>query len=823
MKNYFMSKKILWYAIAWAVISFSSVSLAYFTDWLVDTSFLSWLWANGPVYTTTLLTDWKYLVWGAFSWYNGTATNRITRLNNNGTIDTSFNSGGQRANNIVRTTQQQSNGKYIIWGNFTWYDGVSINRIARLNTDWSLDTTFNPGSWLNTTVISTFLQSDDKVIIMWSFTNFSGTVRNRIARLNTDGTLDTTFNPGTLANATVYNLVQQPDTKYIVGGHFTTFNWTARTRIARITTWGVLDLTFGATTGANNYISSMALQPDGRIIVGWLFTWYNSLPINRIARLTSWWLLDTTFNSGGVGANELIWSVRLQSDGKILIWGAFTAYNWVPVSGIARLHPDGSLDTTFNPGWLWANSDVYRNGMILQSDGKILIWGNFSWYNGTWVGYITRLWYFTTGAITAPTKLSSGTITDTTFTITWTSNIYATWVTISGWSTANITWLNCIQTTALQVDCSLQVQTSWDVVVSYIDANGGLSTLLHTWYVIDNLPPVITINSPINNTQIESSSITVIFSGSDNVTWSILYECKVDTGSWSLCNSPYVVWWLWYGVHTVYIRWMDVVWNISAIASISVNYPAPIVWFWGGWGSAWTSTNNSSLTNEWNSTTNNQPTPTNPVEPVVVEPWVPSSIIWELYNWGIEDGRCYVRWSGSTVYQGNNVSMAFRKSHQMLYSYGLTKWKGTLDYRPEDTITREEAARFMVEYARNVLCREKVRVYENNFSDIQESDSTLESYLKLSYEYGIFKWSEGKFKPKDVISSDELSAVIVRMVTNEFKDERGLDWAQEYKKALDVYAKWSVINIMRSNIAEVMYDVYRNNEYERKPVWYVIK
>ena len=131
-----------------------------------------------------------------------------------------------------------------------------------------------------------------------------------------------------------------------------------------------------------------------------------------------------------------------------------------------------------------------------------------------------------------------------------------------------------------------------------------------------------------------------------------------------------------------------------------------------------------------------------------------------------------------TIDQGIQVSEAFKIAHQMLYSYELTRWQGTRDYRPFDYLTREEAARFMVEFAINVLCRKPNRSYADNFTDIADANPTLISYIRKSYEYDIFHGDQvdeksktsTTFRPLDKISRDEIIATMVRLVTNEYNE-----------------------------------------------------
>src|SRR5204862_3149330 len=119
------------------------------------------------------------------------------------------------------------------------------------------------------------LQPDGKILIGGIFSTFNGSARNRIARLNSNGTLDTGFNPGTGTNNFVYTMALQPDGRIVIAGNFTNYNGTTRYRIARINSDGTLDTSFDGGTEANGDISAVRLQPDGRILMAGDFTSYN--------------------------------------------------------------------------------------------------------------------------------------------------------------------------------------------------------------------------------------------------------------------------------------------------------------------------------------------------------------------------------------------------------------------------------------------------------------------------------------------------------------------------------------------------------------------
>jgi uncharacterized delta-60 repeat protein len=406
-------------------------------DGSLDNTFNPGSGTNNTLYSIALQPDGKIIIGGGFTSYNGTTRNSIARLNSDGTLDNTLNPG-TGTNGFLRSISLQPDGKIVIGGWFSFYGGESINCIARLNVDGTLDNTFNPGAGANNNVLSTALQSDGKIVIGGDFSSYNMTTQNYIARLNVDGTLDNTFNPGTGASHSIRNIALQPDGKIIIGGYFVSYNWTARRRIARLNVDGTLDNTFNPGTGANGAVNSIALQPDGKIIIGGEFISFNDTTRRRIARLNVDGTLDNTFNPGtgagstvhaialqpdgkiiiggyfidytgtarnriarlnndgtldntfnpGSGASDAVYSITLQSDGKIIIGGLFLSYNWTARMRIARLNADGSLDNTFNPG-TGVSGDV--NSIALQPDGKIIIGGGFTSYNGTTRNSIARL------------------------------------------------------------------------------------------------------------------------------------------------------------------------------------------------------------------------------------------------------------------------------------------------------------------------------------------------------------------------------------------------------------------------------------------------
>jgi hypothetical protein len=147
-----------------------------------------------------------------------------------------------------------------------------------------LDTSFNPGIGPNNQITAIAIQSDGKIIIGDWFTSYNGSPVNRIARIHVDGSIDNTFNPSSGPNASISALAIQIDGKIVIGGGFVTYNGTNRKGIARVNFDGSLDNSFNPGAGVSN-ITTMAIQPDGKILIGGLFNTYDQTRRNGLARI----------------------------------------------------------------------------------------------------------------------------------------------------------------------------------------------------------------------------------------------------------------------------------------------------------------------------------------------------------------------------------------------------------------------------------------------------------------------------------------------------------------------------------------------------------
>ncbi len=210
------------------------------------------------------------------------------------------------------------------------------------------------------------------------FPDYAGFLAPRhagIMRLLPNGANDPTFNPGTGAEylverSGVQALALQPDGRILVGGLFTNFSGYPRLGLARLDTNGVIEAGFvpyGGTRQLN--VSEIKLQRDGKILIVGAFSNLYGTTISGLARLFTNGLIDTTFNPMPITGGT-VRRILLQPNGRIVIGGSFTNVQGSPRFGLARLNSNGLIDPTFDPG-----PDQYGDviALALQPDGRILV------------------------------------------------------------------------------------------------------------------------------------------------------------------------------------------------------------------------------------------------------------------------------------------------------------------------------------------------------------------------------------------------------------------------------------------------------------------
>lgn len=306
--------------------------------------------ANGSVHITTIQEDGKIIIGGQFSSYDGIVRNRIARLNTDGTLDTTFASGfepiGMAGEEGISAMAIQQDGKIIASGWFTTFNGESVNNIVRINIDGSLDTTFNAGTGLNYAAVAIAVQSDGKIIINNGYSKY----------------YQGSYDVGNIYNGAV------------VG------------KIARLNIDGTLDETFALSFAGDN-INTMTIQSDDKIIIGGNFSSYNGKAVNHIVRLNANGIPDSSFNysevpNGLVAINDIV----VQSNGKLVI-GYLTNYG-TSADNIARLNSDGTLDRTFSYDM---NLNNTLSVIAIQPNDKVIIGGHFTTSDGSIRNSVARL------------------------------------------------------------------------------------------------------------------------------------------------------------------------------------------------------------------------------------------------------------------------------------------------------------------------------------------------------------------------------------------------------------------------------------------------
>lgn len=330
------------------------------------------------VNTIALQSDGKILVGG-----NSIIINNIqfkfVRINPDGTLDSTFILGNQTNINTINKIALHPDGKIVIGGSFTSIQGITRNGIARLNSNGNIDSSFNPGTGGSPSgnISSLAIQADGKIVAAGSFSSFNGQPKSRLVRLNYNGSVDTNFTySGTFFGGTISQLGIQSDGKIL-------FSRTA-TALTRINPSGSVDTDFIPQTGTSGEISTFAIQPDGKILLGGRITSYNGIPTGRLIRVFNNGTLDEEFShdhdfdtnpSKGNVSN-----ISLSNEGKILVSGTLYFDNDVVRSNLSQLEPNGSLDPDFIPGNIGPNGSI--DAVEILEDGKILVIGGFSTYDG---------------------------------------------------------------------------------------------------------------------------------------------------------------------------------------------------------------------------------------------------------------------------------------------------------------------------------------------------------------------------------------------------------------------------------------------------------
>jgi uncharacterized delta-60 repeat protein len=343
----------------------------------------------------------------------------LVRLDADGYFDSSFGIGGKVETDFFGDADRiisvaiQTNGRIVVSGRaFNPTTGNYDFALARYNPNGTLDSSFGSGGKVTTDFFgstdnswSTVLQNDGRIVAAGSVRNLSGGFNFALARYNANGTLDTSFGSGGKVTTAffssinpadeddvIFNVLTQADSKLVATGYvYNPTNGKYDMALARYDVNGTLDSSFGTGgkvitdfAGDNDFSYDSAIQSDGKIIVLGESNTPSGYAIS-LARYNTNGSLDTTFGVGGKVISDLFsgsetgYSLVIQSDGKIVVSGSITgAGGNLPV--LVRYTSGGTLDTTFGSGGIVTEGGLFSasaffRGSALQSDGSLLTVG----------------------------------------------------------------------------------------------------------------------------------------------------------------------------------------------------------------------------------------------------------------------------------------------------------------------------------------------------------------------------------------------------------------------------------------------------------------
>lgn len=316
-----------------------------------------------PVTKLAAPPDGKLLTTGDFNFVDGVKTGPLVRLDNNGNLDASFHPSVIAADPRGVDLNLQSNGLIL----FSVTSGYQFPQM-RLTPDGNVDPGFprqNLGHHFK-------VRSDDRIVTA----DYSHVVR----RLLSDGNVDSTFSAtqvtfgGTYLNSIV-DLGIQPDGKVVVAGNGTFFGSVHsipnKAGVVRLNPDGGVDPSFNPPAfGSNSRLNCVAIQADGKILLGGRFDSSFAPTFPNIVRLNSDGSIDNTFTAA---PDYTVSAILVERSGSILIGGGFSKVNGQPAAGVARLQPNGQLDPSFTLDT--GGRAVYA--LALLADGRVVAGGEF--------------------------------------------------------------------------------------------------------------------------------------------------------------------------------------------------------------------------------------------------------------------------------------------------------------------------------------------------------------------------------------------------------------------------------------------------------------
>ena len=297
-----------------------------------------------------------------------------------GSLDLTFDPGSG-VDGSVMSIVRRDDGSLYIGGGFTGVNGTNRQYVALMNTNGSLDLGFNPAQAVPGPVNAMALDASNRVLAAYWQLNFG--VTYGFMRLNPNGTADLSFSNN--VSWQVRAIAVLPTGQILIGGQFNrTYG-----ALARLNENGSLDPSFAVTL--NGAVEAITFDHDGKLLIGGSFLTVNGTVAQRVARLETNGVVDTSFDTATAGPDNLVQRICVQPDGKILITGWIANVAGVPRQGVARLNTNGTLDTTFNVQFDLGPWSLYTSSVLADGSGKIYLGGNFRSIDGSLRGGVARL------------------------------------------------------------------------------------------------------------------------------------------------------------------------------------------------------------------------------------------------------------------------------------------------------------------------------------------------------------------------------------------------------------------------------------------------
>jgi uncharacterized delta-60 repeat protein len=319
----------------------------------VDPSFDAPLDPTREIKAVALQPDGKMIISADFYRFNSSQTDtRIIRLQSNGSIDNTFQAYTTTA--FVQKLQVQPDGKVLMAGVQGFATaGPYSNVVVRLQNNGLPDPSFTldpvaaaAGPTQLNYLTALQVQPDGKALVALYVAN-----QYRLMRLNTDGSIDPTWQIGIEPSWGPKTISVQADGRVLVGGNFIQLGGQSGS-LFLLSSTGAVDFSFRPSIQVPGTVSSIALQPDGKIIVGGNFHEIGLAVADNLARLHADGTLDVAFTNQ-CRTDQPVYTVKVQPDGKVVVGGAFTQVGGVARTAVARLLATGNIDLSFNPSTLF--------------------------------------------------------------------------------------------------------------------------------------------------------------------------------------------------------------------------------------------------------------------------------------------------------------------------------------------------------------------------------------------------------------------------------------------------------------------------------------